>query len=123
MLWERPITLRMMFLLENLARNIAIEHRRTEDSNGEYSQDQKSSTPRFQSGDQSKCTFKRSLQRLKVSSRQYLIAVIFYIAQLGRVKWIAVPMESIMKSPQGSDSKESKIKTDHSVIQFDVTRR
>jgi len=61
MLWERPITLRMMFLLENLARNIAIEHRRTEDSNGEYSQDQKS-TPRFQSGDQSKCTFKRSLQ-------------------------------------------------------------
>jgi hypothetical protein len=41
MLWERPITLRMMFLLENLARNIAIEHRRTEDSNGEYSQDQK----------------------------------------------------------------------------------
>lgn len=67
MLWERPITLRMMFLLENLARNIAIEHRRTEDSNGEYSQDQKS-TPRFQSGDQSQFTFKKSLQDLKLTA-------------------------------------------------------
>jgi hypothetical protein len=85
MLWERPITLRMMFLLENLARNIAIEHRRTEDSNGEYSQDQKFN-PSISVRRSEQMHLQEKSPRLKDSSRQYLIAVIFYIAQLGRVK-------------------------------------
>lgn len=62
MLWERPKTLRMMFLLQNLARIDA-------KNNIEGLRTPKASTvrirnfnPRLQSGDQSEVTFKKNLQ-------------------------------------------------------------
>jgi len=124
MLWERPITLRMMFLPQNLAKNDAKNKQTQKDwglkrrvqsefgiSTLDYIQEIRAKSP------------SRRISKIKNSNRKVPDAVIVYIAQLGWIKWVAVRWNPSWSHPTARIQKKIKTNTDHSVIKFDATRR
>lgn len=112
MLWERPITLRMMFLPQNLAKNDAKNKQTQKDwglkrrvqsefgiSTLDYIQEIRAKSP------------SRRISKIKNSNRKVPDAVNF-LHRSDRLDQVSCcPMESIMKSPNCSDSKKKSKQT------------